>query len=278
MLDALRQLGPGVRAVAVTDPRYPANEIKALHRRGRARLALQRGRPARRQERGAGRRCCATSRKRIAPFGWHIELLVNVDEADGFRPRAWRDIPVPVVLGHLGYPKAGRAAWTQAPAFADLLRLLDGGPMLDQAHRSLSHHRQRRRALCRRRCRRRTQLVAAAPQRLIWGTDWPHVMKKKRMANDGDMADLMERWVPGRGHPRPHPGRQSGRALRLRAGRKDRVTTSAATARCGRDSWSSARSPGGTGSGPPDRFPPRPGRSRLARSAATAHAAASPWR
>jgi predicted TIM-barrel fold metal-dependent hydrolase len=31
---------------------------------------------------------------------------------------------------------------------------------------------------------------------MIWGTDWPHVMKKKPMANDGDMADLLERWIP----------------------------------------------------------------------------------
>ena len=40
------------------------------------------------------------------------------------------------------------------------------------------------------------KLVAARPDRMIWGTDWPHVMKKKPMANDGDMADLLERWVP----------------------------------------------------------------------------------
>ena len=40
------------------------------------------------------------------------------------------------------------------------------------------------------------KLVAAAPQRLVWGTDWPHAMKKKRMANDGEIADLLERWAP----------------------------------------------------------------------------------
>jgi len=39
-------------------------------------------------------------------------------------------------------------------------------------------------------------LIAAAPQRMLWGTDWPHVMKKKRMANDGELADLLERWAP----------------------------------------------------------------------------------
>ena len=30
----------------------------------------------------------------------------------------------------------------------------------------------------------------------MWGTDWPHVMIKKKMPNDADLSDLLERWVP----------------------------------------------------------------------------------
>ena len=64
--------------------------------------------------------------KRIAPYGWHIEMLVNLDEAGDFAPLLG-SLGVPVVLGHLGYPKGGAATWTGTRAFADLLRLLDGG-------------------------------------------------------------------------------------------------------------------------------------------------------
>jgi predicted TIM-barrel fold metal-dependent hydrolase len=131
---------------------------------------------------------------RIAPHGWHIELLVNVDEAPNFA-NAVADIPVPIVLGHLGYPKAGARDWTASPAFTGLLRLLDSGrcwvkltgpyrisgaPDVPYDDVDAAAHK----------------LVAAAPQRLIWGTDWPHAMKKKRMANDGELADLLERWAP----------------------------------------------------------------------------------
>ena len=49
--------------------------------------------------------------KRIAPHGWHIELLVNLDEAGDFAPLLG-SLGVPVVLGHLGYPKGGAATWT----------------------------------------------------------------------------------------------------------------------------------------------------------------------
>jgi predicted TIM-barrel fold metal-dependent hydrolase len=39
-------------------------------------------------------------------------------------------------------------------------------------------------------------LLNAAPQRVIWGTDWPHVMVKGTMPNDGDLANLLLDWVP----------------------------------------------------------------------------------
>ena len=196
MLDAMRQFGAGVRAVAVTDPGIGRIEIEALHDAGVRGLRFNV--VDRRENKNVipadMLREVAT---RIAPFGWHIELLVNVDEAPQFA-KAVADIPVPIVLGHLGYPKSGAREWTAHPAFADLLRLLDGGRCwikmtgpyrissapdtpyddVDAAAR---------------------KLAAAAPQRLVWGTDWPHAMKKKRMANDGEMADLLERWVPDAG-------------------------------------------------------------------------------
>jgi 2-pyrone-4,6-dicarboxylate lactonase len=40
-------------------------------------------------------------------------------------------------------------------------------------------------------------LVRHAPERLVWGSDWPHVnMNDRRMPNDGDLVDLLADWVP----------------------------------------------------------------------------------
>ena len=39
-------------------------------------------------------------------------------------------------------------------------------------------------------------LVEAAPSRVVWGTDWPHVMVKGAMPNDGALCDLLQQWVP----------------------------------------------------------------------------------
>jgi predicted TIM-barrel fold metal-dependent hydrolase len=38
--------------------------------------------------------------------------------------------------------------------------------------------------------------MAAAPKQVVWGTDWPHVMVKTPMPNDGDLADMLSAWVP----------------------------------------------------------------------------------
>ena len=40
-------------------------------------------------------------------------------------------------------------------------------------------------------------LVRHAPERLVWGSDWPHVkMTGRTMPNDGDLIDLLLEWAP----------------------------------------------------------------------------------
>ena len=38
-------------------------------------------------------------------------------------------------------------------------------------------------------------VIDANPKRLIWGSDWPHVMVKKQMPHDADLCDLLGAWV-----------------------------------------------------------------------------------
>ena len=39
-------------------------------------------------------------------------------------------------------------------------------------------------------------LVAGRPDRMLWGSDWPHVMCKVPMPNDGELLDILADWVP----------------------------------------------------------------------------------
>ncbi|TCT03580.1 amidohydrolase family protein [Aquabacter spiritensis] len=131
--------------------------------------------------------------RRIAPLGWHIELLMHVNEFPDM-DRAFADFPTEIVVGHLGYVPARHG--TADPGFQALLRLMrDGrawakltGPYRISAtglpHDDILPFAE--------------TLVDQVPDQLVWGSDWPHVKVSWSipMPNDGDIADLLTRWVP----------------------------------------------------------------------------------
>lgn len=129
---------------------------------------------------------------RIAPWGWHLELLAHADEL-GADLLALAELPVPVVFGHLGYLTVGRS--TGAAGFRALLDLASSG----RAWVKLTGpYRLTREALPYPAVdEMAAALRAAAPQRLLWGSDWPHVMLKGVMPNDAELVDLIARWLPG---------------------------------------------------------------------------------
>lgn len=130
--------------------------------------------------------------ERIKPFGWHIEFLMHVDEFPDL-DRMLAGLPVDVVFGHLGYVRADKGVAT--PGFQALLRLLRDkrawvkftGPYRISTG-ALPHHDTNPFAAA---------LVEAAPDRLVWGSDWPHVKVAwaHPMPNDGDLFDLLPTWV-----------------------------------------------------------------------------------
>jgi 2-pyrone-4,6-dicarboxylate lactonase len=191
LLAALERGGGRYRGVAVIDPAVADLELARLHARGvrgvRVNLVDVPGR-----EPGAlplpALRALA---KRVAPLGWHLELLLHADEFPGL-DTAFADFPVGVVLGHLGYMSAGRGL--DDPGFRALLRLLARGrcwvkltgpyrisraplPWADVAPLARA-------------------LAEARADRLLWGSDWPHVMLEGEMPNDADLIDLLEDWLP----------------------------------------------------------------------------------
>lgn len=129
--------------------------------------------------------------ERIAPLGWHVEFLVHVDDYPDF-DEIFADFPADIVLGHLGYMRPGRDIAT--PGFQALLRLMGRGRCwvkLTGPYRISSGDlpypgvKDTARAL-----------VDCAPDRIVWGSDWPHVMVKGPMPNDGDLCDLLADWIP----------------------------------------------------------------------------------
>jgi 2-pyrone-4,6-dicarboxylate lactonase len=128
---------------------------------------------------------------RIAPFGWHLEFLMHVDEFPDLDLQL-TGIPVPMVFGHLGYVPV--ATGPKTPGFEALLRLMRDGRAwvkMTAPYRLTSSELPYTQADI-----FAARLVEAAPERLVWGSDWPHVTMKSAMPNDGDLFDVFARWVP----------------------------------------------------------------------------------
>ena len=129
--------------------------------------------------------------ERVKSLGWHVELLLRIDDYADLAGM-FRDFPTEIVLCHLGYFHPGCPV--EHPSFQALLDLAESGrcwvkmtgPYRISAqpfpHPDITPHAK--------------ALVSRAPHRLIWGTDWPHVINKMAMPNDGDLADLLAQWVP----------------------------------------------------------------------------------
>lgn len=129
--------------------------------------------------------------RRIAPLGWHLELLLHVDEFPDL-DRQFADFPVEIVLGHLGYMNLGQRL--DAPGFRALLRLMKAGKAWVKL---TGPYRITREPLPYREVVPFAHaLLEANSERVVWGTDWPHVMLKGAMPNDGDLADLLSEWIP----------------------------------------------------------------------------------
>ena len=124
-------------------------------------------------------------------FGWHVEFLMDIDSMIDL-DRTLGVFPVDVVVDHMGRPNP--TAGPSAPGFQALLRLLLNGKGWSKI--SAPYRTSRQPAPYRDMRQFAEALVAAAPDRLVWGSDWPHVMIDGDMPNDGGLLDGFGDWIP----------------------------------------------------------------------------------
>jgi 2-pyrone-4,6-dicarboxylate lactonase len=128
---------------------------------------------------------------RIAPLGWHVDLHFDAIDLPEFAPMLNR-LPVRYTIDHMGRVKASDGL-DQRPfqALIDLMKNDEkcwvkvcgaervstaGPPFVDAVPFA-------------------RRIVETAPDRVIWGTDWPHP-NVKVMPNDGDLVDLIPLFMP----------------------------------------------------------------------------------
>ncbi len=166
-VDALLELGGRARGVAVIDDSTSADQLQAMHHAGvrGVRLNLETG--GIHDKAYAARQLKAVAGQ-VAPLGWHVQLYTNLAVLAGLAD-VIGTLEQPVVLDH--FCGAQAALGTDQPHFDVLLDLVHQG----RAYVKLSApHRISKREDCSDAAVLARALIAANPQRMLWGSDWPH--------------------------------------------------------------------------------------------------------
>jgi len=185
-IDAVRELGlDRARGVVMVGADIAESELAAMHDAGiRATrfITTAKGGPTLDQ--------LPEVAAKVAPFGWAVEMYIPT--------AAWPDVlpvveklSVPVVFDHMG----GMMADTPRddPVFRRIVALLEGG----RCWTKLTGYRPSVAGppayadvapLAR-------FLISRAPERCVWGTDWPHTNIEGYMPDDGDLLDQLGTWV-----------------------------------------------------------------------------------
>lgn len=169
MLAALAKLGARGRAVAVLPIGISTKELQSMHAAGVRGLRLNLFTLASRYP-GDRAHLIGDYERMLAPLGWHLQVYADAATLRSLAPALER-CAVNVVIDHMGLPDA--SAPIEQAGFQAVLRLaaanhvwvkLAGADRITRASGRLRDSIPFIQAL-----------AAAAPERLVWGSDWPHI-------------------------------------------------------------------------------------------------------
>ncbi|VTU31973.1 amidohydrolase family protein [Variovorax sp. PBL-E5] len=190
LVDALAHSGGRARGVASVARDVSDDQLRMLHAAG---VRGVRFNFLRRLADFTPREVLSNIAERVAPLGWHVVVYFEAQDLPGLWDFFTR-LPATVVVDHMGRPDVGQPI--DGPQFERFVRLMQehpnvwskvscperlsvsGPPTYDDVV-----------PFARR-------LVERFPDRVLWGTDWPHPNLKSHMPDDGTLVDMIPRIAP----------------------------------------------------------------------------------
>lgn len=190
-LDAIAQLGlRDARGVAVIDNTFTDGQLREMNDGGIRGIRFNLTRPG-----GAGAELIRPLAERVVDLGWHVQIHMT---AEGIQENLARisGLPTELVIDHMG--RIPGAAGTAHPAYAAILRLIDEGTTWVKLS-GVYHESPVGPPSYSDRAAIGSAFARAAPERMLWGSDWPHPTASRGevpMPDDAAMVALFASWVP----------------------------------------------------------------------------------
>jgi predicted TIM-barrel fold metal-dependent hydrolase len=183
LLDALRRFGSTARGVAVVNTEVSDAALMELQAAGVRGIRFNLA-----QAGATTPAMIEPLAKRVADLGWHVQINASPEQILALMP-VWSRLPIPLVFDHLAH--ASSPAEPVFPAIAGLLRrgkywVKLSGAYIDTKVGAPTYADTG--AVVR-------AYIKEAPERLVWGTDWPHPTMKDK-PDDALLFDLMAQWSP----------------------------------------------------------------------------------
>jgi D-galactarolactone isomerase len=189
-LEAMAAIGPSARGIAVVDETVTDAELDRLTKLGirGIRFFMLAGAPLPLE-------ILETMSARVAPFGWHVVFQMDGRDLADHEALLGR-LTGPLIIDHVG--KFLEPVTPEHPGFRAILRLLDKGrtwaklsapyetsklgpPFYDDVGRLAK------------------ALAKAAPERMLWASNWPHPTPDVTVPDDAVLLDMLLDWVPDEG-------------------------------------------------------------------------------
>jgi 2-pyrone-4,6-dicarboxylate lactonase len=189
LIDALESAGELARGVAVVDPNVTLEELQAMDRAG---VRGVRFNFVKRLVDSTPKEVFLSIAEKIKPLGWHIVVYFEAPDLEGLIPFL-NELDSTIVVDHMGRPDVAKGV--EHPDFQRFVQLLRDN---DRIWTKVS-------------CPERLTLtppdysdvvpfartlVEQFPERVLWGTDWPHPNMKSHVPDDGHLVDVIPRIAP----------------------------------------------------------------------------------
>lgn len=189
-LDAIAQLDPDARGVAVIHPTITDAELRTLNEGGirgiRFSLSANPATPS-----PTTIEMIEPLSKRVNELGWHVQINMDADQIVAAES-LWMRLPSAIVFDHMGH--IPQPAGVKHPAYALIRKLVDKGRTWVKL--SVTYDNTKVGPPTYADVTKVAQAyLQAAPERMVWGSNWPHPNEPTK-PDDAILFDLLAEWAP----------------------------------------------------------------------------------